>query len=117
MPPRLCIQKSPGIKSPTGVEAEGWLISVGGTPEEIMRHDPEFTYRRLLDAAAMAQRLGAQIMGLGAFTKVVGGDAGLTVAKRAPLPITTGNSYSASGARGGRRMTPCCVCVCCRHRR
>jgi predicted amino acid dehydrogenase len=36
-------------------------------------------------------------MGLGAFTKVVG-DAGVTVAKRAPLPITTGNSYSASGA-------------------
>ena len=45
----------------------------------------------------MAQRLGAQIMGLGAFTKVVG-DAGVTVAKRASLPITTGNSYSASGA-------------------
>jgi predicted amino acid dehydrogenase len=36
-------------------------------------------------------------MGLGAFTKVVG-DAGVTVAKRAPLPVTTGNSYSASGA-------------------
>jgi len=86
-----------GIQSPTGTEAEGWLISVGGTPKEIMRHSPEFTYRRLLDAAAMAQRLGAQIMGLGAFTKVVG-DAGVTVAKRSPLPITTGNSYSASGA-------------------
>lgn len=86
-----------GIASPTGARAEGWLISVGGTPKEIMRHDPEFTYRRLLEAAAMAQRLGAQIMGLGAFTKVVG-DAGVTVAKRAPLPITTGNSYSASGA-------------------
>jgi len=86
-----------GIRSPTGVEAEGWLISVGGTPREIMSHSPEFTYRRLLDAAKMARRLGAQIMGLGAFTKVVG-DAGVTVAKRAPLPITTGNSYSASGA-------------------
>jgi len=86
-----------GIQSPTGVEVEGWLISVGGTPREIMRHSPEFTYRRLLDAAAMAKRLGAQIMGLGAFTKVVG-DAGVTVAKRSPLPITTGNSYSASGA-------------------
>ncbi|WP_180125859.1 dehydrogenase [Rhodoferax sp. BLA1] len=86
-----------GVQSPTGVEAEGWLISVGGTPREIMRHSPEFTYRRLLDAAATAQRLGAQIMGLGAFTKVVG-DAGVTVAKRSPLPITTGNSYSASGA-------------------
>jgi predicted amino acid dehydrogenase len=86
-----------GIQSPNGVEAEGWLISVGGTPKEIMRHSPEFTYRRLLDAAAMAKRMGAQIMGLGAFTKVVG-DAGVTVAKRSPLPITTGNSYSASGA-------------------
>ena len=62
-----------------------------------MAHDPEFTYSRLLAAADMAQKMGAQIMGLGAFTKVVG-DAGVTVAKRAPLPITTGNSYSASGA-------------------
>ncbi len=95
--PPFVYSRVTGIQSPTGVQAEGWLISVGGTPREIMRHDPEFTYRRLLDAAAMAKRLGAQIMGLGAFTKVVG-DAGLTVAKRAPLPITTGNSYSASGA-------------------
>jgi predicted amino acid dehydrogenase len=86
-----------GIRSPTGVEAEGWLIIVGGTPKEIMSHSPEFTYRRLLAAADIAKKLGAQIMGLGAFTKVVG-DAGVTVAKRAPLPITTGNSYSASGA-------------------
>ena len=95
--PPFVYSKITGIKSPTGVEAEGWLISVGGTPKEIMSHSPEFTYRRLLDAARMAKRLGAQIMGLGAFTKVVG-DAGLTVARRAPLPITTGNSYSASGA-------------------
>ena len=95
--PPFVYSKVTGIKSPTGVETEGWLISVGGTPKEIMSHSPEFTYRRLLDAARMAKRLGAQIMGLGAFTKVVG-DAGLTVARRAPLPITTGNSYSASGA-------------------
>jgi predicted amino acid dehydrogenase len=36
-------------------------------------------------------------LGLGAFTKVVG-DAGVTVAKKADIPVTTGNSYSASGA-------------------
>ena len=95
--PPFVYSKVEGIKSPTGVEAEGWLISVGGTPKEIMAHAPEFTYRRLLDASRMAKRLGAQIMGLGAFTKVVG-DAGVTVARRATLPITTGNSYSASGA-------------------
>ncbi len=95
--PPFVYSRVTGIKSPTGVEAEGWLISVGGTPREIMSRPPEFTYRRLLDAAAMARRLGAQIMGLGAFTKVVG-DAGATVARRSILPITTGNSYSASGA-------------------
>jgi predicted amino acid dehydrogenase len=95
--PPFVYSKVSGVESPTGVETEGWLISVGGTPREIMSRSPEFTYRRLLDAARMAKKLGAQIMGLGAFTKVVG-DAGLTVARRAPLPITTGNSYSASGA-------------------
>lgn len=95
--PPFVYSKVSGIRSPTGDEAEGWLITVGGTPREIMAHGPEFTYGRLLQAAKLAKKLGAQIMGLGAFTKVVG-DAGITVAKRAPLPITTGNSYSASGA-------------------
>jgi len=86
-----------GIVSATGDEAEGWLITVGGTPKEMLAHPPEFTYSRLLAAADLSRKLGAQIMGLGAFTKVVG-DAGVTVAKQAPLPVTTGNSYSASGA-------------------
>jgi len=86
-----------GITSPTGAEAEGWLISVGGTPKELLAHSPEFTYGKLLEAAEIARKKGAQVMGLGAFTKVVG-DAGVTVSRRAPLPITTGNSYSASGA-------------------
>lgn len=95
--PPMVYSEVEGIRSPTGVEAKGWLIFVGGTPKQIMSHSPEFTYRQLLAAADMAKKLGAQIMGLGAFTKVVG-DAGVTVAKRAPLPITTGNSYSASGA-------------------
>ncbi len=96
MPPMVYCKMS-NIVSPTGAEAEGWLISVGGTPKEMLTRSPEFTYRRLLQASKMAEKMGAQIMGLGAFTKVVG-DAGVTVARRSSLPITTGNSYSASGA-------------------
>ena len=96
MPPMVYC-KMDNIISPSGAEAEGWLISVGGTPREMLTRRPEFTYRRLLAAARMAEKMGAQIMGLGAFTKVVG-DAGVTVARRSHLPITTGNSYSASGA-------------------
>ena len=96
MPPMVYC-KMDNIISPTGAEAEGWLISVGGTPKEMLSRSPEFTYRRLLAAARMAEKMGAQILGLGAFTKVVG-DAGVTVARRATIPVTTGNSYSASGA-------------------
>ena len=95
--PPMVYCKMSNIISPTGAEAEGWLISVGGTPKEMLSRNPEFTYRRLLAACKMAQDMGAQIIGLGAFTKVVG-DAGVTVARRATLPVTTGNSYSASGA-------------------
>ncbi|HRZ62546.1 MAG TPA: saccharopine dehydrogenase NADP-binding domain-containing protein, partial [Rubrivivax sp.] len=96
MPPQVYC-KMENIVSPAGSETEGWLILVGGTPKEMLSHSPEFTYRRLLAAADMAEKMGAQILGLGAFTKVVG-DAGVTVAKRARIPVTTGNSYSASGA-------------------
>ena len=96
MPPMI-FTKMDNIISPAGAEAEGWLISVGGTPKEMLSRSPEFTYRRLLAAARMAEKLGAQIIGLGAFTKVVG-DAGVTVARRANIPVTSGNSYSASGA-------------------
>ena len=96
IPPQVYC-KMENIVSPTGAEAEGWLLFVGGTPKEMLSHSPEFTYRRLLAAADMAEKMGAQLMGLGAFTKVVG-DAGVTVARRARIPITTGNSYSASGA-------------------
>jgi predicted amino acid dehydrogenase len=106
--PPFVYSKVTGIESPTGAEAEGWLITVGGTPKQLLAHSPEFTYRKLEAAGKIAEKLGAQIMGLGAFTKVVG-DAGVTVAKRSDIPITTGNSYSASaalwaGADAVRRM-------------
>ena len=82
-----------GITSPTGAEAEGWLITVGGTPKEILAHDPEFTYDKLLRPPRWLAGLGAQIMGLGAFTKVVG-DAGRdggaqVVAARSPPATAT----------------------------
>ena len=49
MPPMVYC-KMENIVSPSGAEAEGWLISVGGTPKEMLARSPEFTYRRLLAA-------------------------------------------------------------------
>ncbi len=90
----LYLSRVTGVRSPaTGKEVEGYLITLGATPRELMSRSPGFTYRRLIVASRMSQQRGAQIMGLGAFTKVVG-DAGMTVAYKSDIAITSGNSLT-----------------------
>lgn len=88
------VSRITGIESPTtGQKIEGILYALGGTPKELMRHDPGFIYRQLIYCARMAERRGARLMGLGAFTSVVG-DAGITVAQKSDIAITSGNSLT-----------------------
>lgn len=92
--PPVFVGKITGGRSPvTGQRIEGYLISLGATPRQMMKHSPRFTYNLLNQAAHLAERLGARIMGLGAFTSVVG-DAGITVAHEADIAITSGNSLT-----------------------
>jgi predicted amino acid dehydrogenase len=92
--PPLYLSRMTGIESPeTGERAEGYLFSLGAIPQQLMKRHPSFTYRRLVYASKMAQRRGAKVMGLGAFTSVVG-DAGVSVAKKSKIAITTGNSLT-----------------------
>mgnify|MGYP001179420383 CR=1 FL=1 len=93
MPPLYLGPIRGGVSPATGQRIEGHLIALGATPRQMMRHGERFTYRRLNRAARMAERLGARIMGLGAFTSVVG-DAGITVAHEADIAITSGNSLT-----------------------
>lgn len=95
--PPFVYSKVSGIKSDAGVEAEGWLIALGETPAQMQARGPEHYTKRLLDAAELAKKLGAQIMGVGTLPKAMK-DTGVEVAKHAVLPITTGNSYFASTA-------------------
>jgi len=93
MPP-LRVGTMRGGRSPeTGQRIEGALYSLGATPRQLLQRAPEFTYRRLVAAARDARQRGARLIGLGAFTKVVG-DAGVTVAARSPIPVTSGNSLT-----------------------
>ncbi|TAH48638.1 MAG: serine carboxypeptidase [Chloroflexota bacterium] len=92
--PPLYLSKITGAQSPTtGQRVEGYLYSLGATPRQMMQRGEKFTYMRLNQAARMAERKGARIMGLGAFTSVVG-DAGITVANEADIAITSGNSLT-----------------------
>ena len=93
MPPRPVGRITGGRSPETGQRIEGHLFTVGATPRQMLTRPPRFTYDRLVRAAHQAKRQGARIMGLGAFTKVVG-DAGVTVAREAPIPVTSGNSLT-----------------------
>lgn len=93
MPP-LYISTVRGACSPaTGQRIEGHLISLAATPRQMMNRPERFTYDRLNRAARLAERMGARILGLGAFTSVVG-DAGVTVAHEAGIAVTSGNSLT-----------------------
>lgn len=71
------------------------IYAILSTPKRLLNTPEEIIYNQLVSAAQHAQKRGALMMGLGAYTKIVG-DNGITVAKRSPIPITTGNSYSAA---------------------
>ncbi len=103
MPP-LYLSRIVGGRSPTtGQQIEGHLITLSATPRMMMKHDEHFTYKRLNAAARMAERKGARLMGLGAFTSVVG-DAGITVAHEADIAITSGNSLTVAATLEAAKM-------------
>ena len=97
-----------GIRSPGGREIAGWFVMAPLLPEQMLAFERERVYKKILDAIEIGAGLGAKIVGLGAFTGVVG-DAGVTLAARSPIPVTTGNSLTvATGIRsllrGAREM-------------
>jgi predicted amino acid dehydrogenase len=93
MPP-MYLSRITGGKSPTtGQRIEGYLYTLGATPRQMMQHDASFSYKQINQVARMAQRKGARILGLGAFTSVVG-DAGITIAHESDIAITSGNSLT-----------------------
>ncbi|MBW3622879.1 MAG: shikimate dehydrogenase [Armatimonadetes bacterium] len=86
-----------GVKSAAGAEAEGWFVGCPLTPDQQLRYDKEYVYRHIAAAGQLAADQGAKIVGLGAFTSVVG-DGGISVAKMLPIAVTTGNSYTVATA-------------------
>lgn len=72
---------------------KGWFIACPYTPPTMMRLPVETVYRKIVDCGHLAEKLGAKILGLGAFTSVVG-DAGKTIAERLAIPVTNGDSYT-----------------------
>jgi predicted amino acid dehydrogenase len=88
-----------GVRTPDGRETEGWFVAAPLLPDQMLSLPREHVYELILKAIALGAELGAEVAGLGAFTSVVG-DGGVTIAERAPIPVTTGNSLTiAAGVR------------------
>jgi predicted amino acid dehydrogenase len=92
-----------GVRSQTGEELRGWFIACPLTPRQMLELPIDFVWDKLEKCGKLAMEMGAGIMGLGAFTSVVG-DGGITLSKRLPnLAITTGNSYTVATAIEGAK--------------
>jgi len=92
--PPVYISEITGVRSElTGRELRGWFIACPFTPATMMRLPVETVYRKIVACGHMAERLGARMLGLGAYTSVVG-DGGLTIAQRLDVPVTNGDAYT-----------------------
>jgi len=94
--PPLQISHISGARSEeTGKEIEGWLIAVPYTAQRMLALRPSEVYRKIIAAGRLAESLGAKMLGLGAYTSVVG-DGGHTIARELDIAVTTGDSYTAA---------------------
>lgn len=92
--PPVYISEITGIRSEsTGKEVKGWFIACPYTPHRMLTLKEQTVYRKVIQTGRMAERLGAKLLGLGAFTSVIG-DAGITISKGLDIPVTTGDSYT-----------------------
>jgi len=96
--PPVYISHITGITSATtGKEIEGWFVACPYTPQRMMTLPEAEVYRKIVQTGQLAERLGAKLLGLGAFTSVVG-DAGVTISQGLSIPVTTGDSYTVAVA-------------------
>lgn len=99
--PPVYLSHVTGVRSEaTGEEIEGWLVACPMTPKRLLEVSLPAAYRKVVQTGRLAERLGADILGLGAFTSVLG-DAGVTISKKVSIPVTTGNSYTVALAVEG----------------
>lgn len=88
------------ISEHNGKEINGLIYGLFATPKVLKESDPEVIYRKIEGICYDAANRGAKIIGLGAYTKIVG-DQGITINQNSPIPVTTGNSLSASATLWG----------------
>jgi len=96
--PPVFISEIKGVRSiHDGRTVQGWFVACPLTPKRMMSLPPGVVYKKIVQTGRLAEKLGARILGLGAFTSVVG-NGGITIARQLNIPVTTGDSYTIAQA-------------------
>ncbi|MDJ0756421.1 MAG: hypothetical protein QNJ45_23010 [Ardenticatenaceae bacterium] len=86
------------VTSPaTDFQAEAILLTLGGTPRAFIGRDQQFVLRRLLQAAHLAERLDARLMGVSAYSALMG-EAAELVSHKTDIAVTSGRNLSMAAA-------------------
>jgi len=83
------------VSEKNGQKVKGLIYMITETPKKLLESEPVVIYNKILRMCENAKMKGAKIIGLGAYTKIVG-DAGVSINRQSPIPVTTGNSLSAA---------------------
>lgn len=106
--PPVYLSQITGVRSEsTGEEIEGWLLACPFTARQMLERPPEVAYKKIVQTGELAQKLGARILGLLAFTSVIG-DGGMTIARNLSIPVTTGRSLTVATAIEGLEQAATC---------
>ena len=83
-----------GLTLANGTPTRGALLITPLTTEQMIRN-PRLARKRVLQTVRLAEKMGAKIAGLGAFTSIITRD-GEEIKKKVHLGLTTGNAQSAA---------------------
>lgn len=101
--PPFVISEITGIKSATGAEAFGFFVVVPLLSWQFIELEEDYVIEKISKACKKSSKLGAKIVGLGAFTAIPGG-GGRILANMVDVPITTGNTYTTASAIQGSKQ-------------
>lgn len=85
-----------GVKSKDGNPVRGWIITLPLTAEQMLE-DRVLARKKILDGVRLAEKMGAAIAGLGAFTSSIT-NGGSDIANLSKIFITNGNALTAGVA-------------------
>jgi len=83
-----------GFKDLNGNSIDGWIVVCPFTTRHMVKNR-QLAKHRVMQTIRFAEKIGAEVVGLGAFTSIVT-DSGLATSGKTRSYITTGNAYSAA---------------------